>query len=225
MQRGNTSLGQLVTNNPAAAPVLHSFGLDFCCGGERTLSAACEADGVDFESVTLALSEAGKLGDAEVPNFDAMSVQELIDYVIVRFHEPQVVEIDRLLDMYSTVCRVHGKKWPEAVREIGAALGGLAAELLPHFQKEEMILFPMMIECDPQGPLKPAIQRMLGEHDAAAEALGRLVETIAKHPAPPDGCAATDSLWAGMKELDLDVRRHVHYENATLFPRALAELG
>ena len=33
------SLGELVTENPAAAPVLERFGLDYCCHGDRTLGA------------------------------------------------------------------------------------------------------------------------------------------------------------------------------------------
>jgi regulator of cell morphogenesis and NO signaling len=189
------------------------------------LSAACEAAGVDFDSVNQALAEANTEGDdSTLPGVDASSLRLLIDHVITRFHEPQAIEIDRLLDMYSTVCRVHGKKWPAALREIGAALGALAAELLPHFQKEEVILFPMILDSDPRDPLKSAIQRMLGEHDAAAEALDRLAEATRRYPAPKDACATTTALWVGMKDLDLDVRRHVHFENTVLFPRALAEL-
>lgn len=37
----NTSLGRLVAQRPRRAAFFQSLGLDFCCGGERSLEQAC----------------------------------------------------------------------------------------------------------------------------------------------------------------------------------------
>ena len=40
---GNTTVREIVAGDFRAAGVFHQFGIDFCCGGGRTLEAACKA--------------------------------------------------------------------------------------------------------------------------------------------------------------------------------------
>ncbi len=57
------TLAELVAENPARAVVLDHLGLDFCCHGNRSLSDACAAAGLDPDSVRTALDDV-----AEVPS-------------------------------------------------------------------------------------------------------------------------------------------------------------
>ena len=41
------TLAELVTADPGTARVLERHGLDYCCGGRRTLAEACSEEGVD----------------------------------------------------------------------------------------------------------------------------------------------------------------------------------
>ena len=43
----DATLGDLVVANPAAARLLDTLGLDYCCHGDRSLAAACDAAGLD----------------------------------------------------------------------------------------------------------------------------------------------------------------------------------
>jgi hypothetical protein len=45
------TLGDLVTANPSRARILERHGLDYCCGGRRTLKEACAAAGLDEQAV------------------------------------------------------------------------------------------------------------------------------------------------------------------------------
>ena len=44
-----TMVGSLVADRPARARVFEPFGIDYCCGGKRTLGQACERAGIDLD--------------------------------------------------------------------------------------------------------------------------------------------------------------------------------
>ena len=49
---------ELVLANPAAARTLEQFGIDYCCGGNKSLVEACANASVPVEQVVGALEEA-----------------------------------------------------------------------------------------------------------------------------------------------------------------------
>jgi iron-sulfur cluster repair protein YtfE (RIC family) len=58
------SVNELVRRYPASLPVLSTLGIDSCCGGAKTLSAAAETAGITVDallsSVTTATNAAKK---------------------------------------------------------------------------------------------------------------------------------------------------------------------
>lgn len=49
------TLNEIVARYPQALPVLHSFGLDTCCGGALTIATAAERHGLDLNELLAAL--------------------------------------------------------------------------------------------------------------------------------------------------------------------------
>ena len=45
------TLADIVNNSPGSARVLESYGLDYCCGGRRSLADACAELGADPRQV------------------------------------------------------------------------------------------------------------------------------------------------------------------------------
>ena len=45
------SLAEVVSSLPDSTRVLESFGLDYCCGGQRSLGDACSDAGIGSEGV------------------------------------------------------------------------------------------------------------------------------------------------------------------------------
>ena len=43
------TIREIAAESPAAIPVLEKYGLDYCCGGARTIEAAAEESGVPVE--------------------------------------------------------------------------------------------------------------------------------------------------------------------------------
>lgn len=53
------SIDAFFKRNPSADRVFDSLGIDYCCGGARTLEEACLAGGHDPETVVRLLGEPG----------------------------------------------------------------------------------------------------------------------------------------------------------------------
>ena len=53
------TLGEIVNASPTSARVLESFGLDYCCGGQRRLDDACSDAGMGPASAVAALTKLG----------------------------------------------------------------------------------------------------------------------------------------------------------------------
>jgi regulator of cell morphogenesis and NO signaling len=105
--------------------------------------------------------------------------------------------------------------------ELLAVFLGLKAELEPHMEKEEQILFPMIERR--QGVLADGpVEVMREEHDRAGRALKRLRELTNDYEVPPRACNTWRALWHGLAALEESLHQHIHLENNVLFPRALA---
>lgn len=53
----NNTVSEWVVERPSRARVFEAFGIDYCCGGRRSLADACSAQGLVTEEVIAALLE------------------------------------------------------------------------------------------------------------------------------------------------------------------------
>jgi regulator of cell morphogenesis and NO signaling len=99
-------------------------------------------------------------------------------------------------------------------------------ELHSHMMKEEQVLFPAIAamsrgESPPQ-PLDGPIACMMHEHDEVGNSLAALRELTGGYVPSDRACNTWRALFAGLAELEQDLRRHIHLENDILFPAAQA---
>jgi regulator of cell morphogenesis and NO signaling len=215
-------LGDLVNQLPGSARVFESYGLDYCCGGRRTLHQACEAQDVSVGDVLAAL---GEVGIEAVPDWVAMGPTQLVDHLESTHHRYLHSELPRLDALAEKVASVHGERHPELL-DVLADVKDLRDDLEPHLAKEERVLFPMIRElCSASGPisfhcgsLRNPISMMMIEHDRAGALLEQLRDRTVDYIAPPDACASYRALYQGLAELESDTHLHVHKENNLLFP-------
>jgi regulator of cell morphogenesis and NO signaling len=62
---------------------------------------------------------------------------------------------------------------------------------------------------------------MVQEHEDAGDAMKRMRELTNNYTAPMDACNTYRALFDALRELELDMHRHVHKENSILFPRSV----
>lgn len=216
-------VGQIVAEDYRTAQILRSYGLDFCCGGGRTLEKACSSKKIDIKQVISKL-ESLNTPDGTADNYNDWSLDFLADY-IVNNHHSYVRKMLPELNFYAEkVARVHGERHGE-LYDILQNVRLLSEEMMAHMEKEETELFPQiksLVIDGAKGEVKSAIIEALEEeHDKA----GRLMETIeelTKGFIPPqDACASYQVLFQNLEGFQQDLHKHVHLENNILFPKAL----
>ena len=52
----NTTVSELALEMPAATRVFEKMGIDYCCGGQRSLADACANAGVEFKDLQIELT-------------------------------------------------------------------------------------------------------------------------------------------------------------------------
>jgi iron-sulfur cluster repair protein YtfE (RIC family) len=58
-------VGDIVAAHPRLVGLFERVGIDYCCGGKRTLAQACAAQGLDpLKATLLAVYVHGSIGDA-----------------------------------------------------------------------------------------------------------------------------------------------------------------
>ena len=218
-----TTLAEVVDACPQLARELERRGLDYCCGGRRTLGEACDLVGLDPEATVAELSAAGATPGSAV--WTTMTADVLVDHIEATHHRYLWDELPRVTALLDKVVTVHGARHPELV-EVASCFAHVRADLEPHMMKEERVLFPMVRELATStgmpsfhcGSLRNPISVMLREHDAVGELLARLRGLTDGYTAPADGCASYVACFAAMAELEADTHLHVHKENNVLFP-------
>lgn len=223
-----TTLGDLVTEHPDLARELDRRGLDYCCGGHRTLDEAARAAGLDPVVVAGELEAATTAaGDGEA-GWASMGAAELVDHIVATHHRYLWDELPRLSELAGKIAQVHGAHHPE-LREVRAVVDELRADLEQHMAKEEQVLFPRIRELATTGTmtafhcgsLASPISVMLIEHDRAGALLARLRAVSAGYRVPSDGCASYQACYDGLAALEADTHLHVHKENNVLFPEVV----
>ena len=221
---------EVVLENPAATRVFEQLGIDYCCGGDRSLEQACQAAHVPLESVEKSLEAAPKLPAGR--DWAVEPLCELTDHIRDTHHRYTRNEIKRLGPLFEKVCSVHWKNHPELL-EIRVAFDGLARELTMHMMKEEAVLFPYIERMEesvvahepilppPFGAVRNPIAMMMREHDDAGSALHEMREASHGYTAPADACLSYQTLYQALAELEADLHQHIHLENNILFPRAV----
>lgn len=219
MIQPNETLGQVAATHPAATHVFLRHRLDFCCGGGRKLGDACREAGLDPYTV---IGEIVVESTTREPvRWDTRPLRDLIEFILIHYHEPLRRDLRALTEAARRVERVHGKK-PSCPLGLAALLEQLEIELHEHMDKEEQVLFPA-IQSGAGARLQMPVRVMTEEHDDHGVSLRRVRERAADFQPPAEACATWRALYSGLAKLESELMQHIHLENNVLFPRALSE--
>lgn len=219
------TLGDLVLDQPAAAALFERLGLDYCCGGRRTLEQACGQRGLDATTVRVLL--AALRDEPATPSLDhhdvaRCSISELCDHIVARHHEPLRTDLAHISELLATVVRVHGKGHPELL-DLQRLFATTRSELEIHLRLEEHTLFPACRTLDQHGDASAFDEGLLvlleDDHATTGDALYALRELSGGYDTDQALCGTHRALLQSLRALELDLHQHVHEENNVLFPR------
>jgi len=226
---------ELATEIPNATRTFEKLGIDYCCGGSKSLSDACQHAHVPLETALQALEQGStfkQTPDAGQPDLTSAPLGELVEHIVTVHHAYVKQEIPRLHQLLNKVVSVHGKIHPE-LGTIQQIFQAMSAELSSHMMKEELVLFPHIAALEnavssgkprPRpafGTVENPVHMMELEHGSAGEALKQISNLSSNHTPPENACFSYRTLYAALKEFETDLHQHVHLENNILFPRAI----
>ncbi len=220
---------ELAVEVPNATRVFEKLGIDYCCGGHRSLEEACASANVAIDDVLRALEQSiDASARVDTRDWNTAPLGELVDHIVDKHHTYVKAEVPRVEALIAKVVGVHGKNHPE-LQQVQAAFSELASELAGHLMKEEQILFPYVKQmasgagCGPScfGTVQNPIRVMMLEHDNAGEKLREIRQATNNYTLPQDACLSYGTLFAALVEFEQDLHQHIHLENNILFPRAV----
>ncbi len=226
------TIGELVTEDFRKAEIFSKFGLDFCCGGAKSLKEACEEKGIDEKEVETALTEVESQDKNRQQDFNSWELDFLIDFILNIHHKYVRESVNMLSEVSEKVANVHGENHPEVIR-IAALFEIIANELDMHMQKEENILFPYIrklvvakrensvMEPSPFGSVEAPISMMESEHVAVGGSMDEINHLSNGFIPPEDACSSYRALYKKLNEFEQDLHKHIHLENNILFPKAI----
>ncbi|SFG46357.1 iron-sulfur cluster repair di-iron protein [Pontibacter chinhatensis] len=230
-EEGET-VGELVAKDYRKAQVFKKYGIDFCCGGKKSVKQVCAEKGIsqdELEAELIALDEAEKAREVEYNKWD---LGFLADYIVNTHHKYLQEAIPALYEYTTKIARVHGSRHPELL-EVVKHYTNVANELEAHMPKEERVLFPYIkqleeakksgVKLEPAGfgSIQNPINMMEMEHESAGGEMERIRELTNNYTLPADACATYTVAFKKLKEFEDDLFRHIHLENNILFPKAI----
>lgn len=227
------TLGQLAAKDLGKAQVFKKYGLDFCCGGKKTVREACAEKGLDAAKVEDELRQAGReKGEHPLP-YAEWSLAFLADYIVNTHHSYIKKNLPEMRTFAQKVKAVHGESHPE-LETVWQLVESIHGELYPHLEIEERIVFPYIkslsaiaeggpaaATVDPGAAYNP-IRRMEIEHETVGQYLASLRTVTDNYRLPADACASYTVLYHMLEEFEEDLHLHIHLENNILFPKTLA---
>ena len=219
-------LGDIVTKDFRSASVLSEAGLDFCCGGSKTLDAACREKGIRPEDIIEKLALLEKEPVIPGQNFNEWKLGFLCDYIVNTHHAYLRKTLPDLLFYTRKIMDVHGERHSE-LKDVAKLFAKINSELIPHLNREENLLFPAIgeaVKTKSQDALKTIASEISGlhdEHESAGGAMDQINKITGNYQVPADGCNTYRVTYKLLKEFEDDLHIHVHLENNILFPKSL----
>ena len=226
------TLGQIAAKDLRKAEVFKKYGIDFCCGGKKTVKEACAEKGLDVTKIEQELQQADKNPAGRPLPYGDWSLDFLADYIVNTHHSYVKKTLPELTGYAAKVAQVHGSQHPELVI-IKKLAEEVNAELSTHMIKEEKVLFPYIKELvaatDNIKPLHAthfeSVQTPINMMEMEHELVGKNMEEIRRlsnnFTLPEDACASYSLLYRMLEEFENDLHTHIHLENNILFPKAL----
>ncbi|MGA7446141.1 MAG: iron-sulfur cluster repair di-iron protein [Terriglobales bacterium] len=228
------TIRELALENTTATRVFEKPGIDYCCGGNKSLEEACRASNIPVDQVldSLEMAEQAAHAAQKDRNWQTEPLTDLVVHIKNTHHKYTREEMARLVPLLEKVCSVHGKNHPE-LQQVRASFQTLVQELTTHMMKEERVLFPFIVRMEeaviqkepvlppPFGSVQNPVSMMEHEHDSAGNALRAMREASCGYTAPGDACISYQTLYKALADFEADLHQHIHLENNILFARAV----
>lgn len=226
------TLGQIAAKDLRKAEIFKKYGLDFCCGGKKTVKQACAEKGLDVTKIEQELQQADKNPSTRPLPYGDWGLDFLADYIVNTHHSYVKKSLPDIRTYAAKVAQVHGDRHPE-LSTVLQLVEEINRELTSHMLKEEKVLFPFIkdlvaagnsekrVQVSQFGTVQNPINMMEMEHEMVGKNMEEIRTLTNNYTLPEDACASYSLLFRMLDEFENDLHIHIHLENNILFPKAL----
>ncbi len=224
-------IGEIVAEDYRTATVFEKYGIDFCCGGQEPLIAACHTKGIDFDTIQQEIEAAKSEPLERSLNYATWSLSFLADYIVNTHHAYLNEEMGPIASYLHKIVDVHGTNHPELIK-IATIFDKIKSDMKGHLREEEAVLFPAIkrTEADRKNGstyrgvdydvIKGSLEKLYPEHEEIGDAVHEIRRLANDYAIPGDVCNTFMVTYRKLKEFEDDLHRHVHLENNILFLKA-----
>lgn len=228
----NITIGEVVTNDFRTASVFETYGIDFCCRGNKTISEVCEKKGIDSDILIKDIEAIANKKEAQNVDYNTWELDKLAEHIEQTHHKYVETQIPVIRQYLHKVCESHGKNHPELF-EVYKLFTASAEELTKHMKKEELMLFPyikILVESKGKssnisnphfGSVQNPILMMMDEHTIEGDRFAKMAEITQNYKLPEDACGTYRVCYGYLKDFENDLHLHIHLENNILFPKSI----
>jgi len=222
----NMTLAEVVKEFPHAIDIFNEYNLDYCCGGNDSLSAALEEKEIDIPSFVDKLNKAKEAFSSNQATklntslYD-LTPADLIDFIEDSHHIEERDLLYKLDGLVNKILIVHYEDYKEELIPVHHLFSDLKKELEEHFIKEEKLVFPLLKEANAEnmGRCIELMEELKAEHEAAGEIIKKLQEVTRNFQPPRGVCPTYISTYQNLKALTDDIFLHIYTENSILFEK------
>ncbi len=157
----------------------------------------------------------------------------LVDYVLKIYHRTARELMPEIEGLLNTVAGKHGDTHPELL-QVQELFNASVADLDVHFQKEENVLFPFVLDMfnavteglQPEaihcGTVSHPITVMISDHAGETVRYDEMSRLTNGYTAPADADSEYRLLIDRLRAFDKGLHEHIYLENEIIFPRTIA---
>src|SRR6476619_5824159 len=110
-----TKVRDVALELPQSTRLFEKFKIDYCCGGEQPLAAACASAGVDVQNLLELIEQVKQtpVAGSASPDLQTATATELIVYILDKHHVFTKEEMARLEPLADKVVAAHGENHSE----------------------------------------------------------------------------------------------------------------
>lgn len=229
---GAPTIGELAAADYRKAQVFKKYGLDFCCGGRKSVAEACAEKNIPADIVEAELKASSQQQNNQGFNYNDWEPDFLADFIVNNHHGYVKKSLQPIGELAAKVARVHGAHHPETV-QVASIFRAVSDELQDHLLKEEQILFPYIHTLiqqkklnaaagrSPFGTVQNPVNLMESEHEAVGKNMAAINALTGGYSLPEEACSSYTLLYKWLHEFEDDLHQHIHLENNILFPKAI----
>lgn len=228
-------ISDIVNNDYRTSEVFRKYGIEYYYSGQWSLDKVCQSNNLDLSAILKELELS--MHTIHLPNtlqFEKWSVDFLIDYIINIHHAYLKKALPGTKEQLEKFEVSYRDIFP-ALTEVLLVVNDLVAEMLPHMQHEEEIIFPYIKQVahaynnrEAYASLlvrtlrKPVETVMHHEHETVNKMLSQ-IKLLTHNYTPPENASTKHKVaYQKLKEIDDDLTQHIYLENNILFPKAIA---